>query len=82
MRELEADVFEELDDQHQLEFIEERSDEEVATVLARMAPDDAADLIAEFDEERRDAVLLRCCQRASGPRCARCSATTRRRAGG
>ena len=41
--ELEADVFEELDEQHQLEFIEERSDEEVADVLARMAPDDAAD---------------------------------------
>ncbi len=56
-RELEADVFEELDEQHQLEFIEERPDHEVAAVLARMAPDDAADLVAELDEERRDAVL-------------------------
>ena len=56
-RELEADVFEELDDQHQVEFIQERSDEEVAAVLARMAPDDAADLVAELDEERREPVL-------------------------
>ena len=56
-RELEADVFEELDDQHQVEFIEERSDAEVAQVLARMAPDDAADLVEELDEPRRAAVL-------------------------
>jgi hypothetical protein len=56
-RELEADVFEELDEQHQVEFIEQRSDAQVAQVLARMAPDDAADLVAELDEERRDAVL-------------------------
>ena len=47
-RELEADVFEELDDHHQLEFIRERSDSEVAAVMARMAPDDAADLVAEL----------------------------------
>jgi CBS domain-containing protein len=56
-RELEADVFEELDEQHQLEFIQERSDQDVAQVLARMAPDDAADLVAEVDEARREAVL-------------------------
>jgi hypothetical protein len=56
-RELEADVFEELDDQHQIEFIRERSDDEVAGVVARMAPDDAADLIAELDEQRREPVL-------------------------
>jgi hypothetical protein len=56
-RELEADVFEELDDQHQVEFIRERSDDEIGGVVARMAPDDAADLIAELDEERREAVL-------------------------
>jgi hypothetical protein len=55
--ELEADVFEELDDQHQVEFIRERSDAEVAAVVARMAPDDAADLIAELDDERREPVL-------------------------
>jgi CBS domain-containing protein len=56
-RELEADVFEELDEQHQLEFIERRSDEQVAAVVARMAPDDAADLIAELEEKRRGVVL-------------------------
>ncbi len=55
--ELEADVFEELDEQHQLEFIAERSDEEVADVLERMAPDDAADVVAELAEERREPVL-------------------------
>jgi CBS domain-containing protein len=56
-RELEADVFEELDEQHQLEFIERRSDEQAAAVIARMAPDDAADLIAELEEGRRGVVL-------------------------
>jgi CBS domain-containing protein len=56
-RELEADVFEELDDEHQLEFIRERSDSQVAAVLSRMASDDAADLIAELDQERREPVL-------------------------
>jgi CBS domain-containing protein len=56
-RELEADVFEELDEHHQVEFIRERSDQEVAQVVARMAPDDAADLVAELDEPRREAVL-------------------------
>jgi CBS domain-containing protein len=55
--ELEADVFEELDSRHQLEFVEQRTDEEVAQLLARMAPDDAADLVAELAEERREAVI-------------------------
>jgi predicted transcriptional regulator len=55
--ELEADVFEELDSRHQLEFVEERADPEVAALLARMAPDDAADLVAELPEERRDGIL-------------------------
>jgi CBS domain-containing protein len=52
-RELEADVFEELDMTHQLEFIDQRSDVEAARLLSRMAPDDAADLISEVDQERR-----------------------------
>src|SRR5215469_7423258 len=52
--ELEADVFEELDARHQLEFVEERSDAQVAALLGRMAPDDAADLVAELPEERRE----------------------------
>jgi CBS domain-containing protein len=55
--ELEADVFEELDSRHQVEFVEERSDEQVAALLARMAPDDAADLVAELAAERREAVI-------------------------
>jgi len=55
--ELEADVFEELEAGHQLEFIEDRSDEGVADVLARMEADDAADLVADLPEERREEVV-------------------------
>ena len=55
--ELEADVFEELDSEHQREFLESRSDEEAARLLATMAPDDAADLVADLDQERRVPVL-------------------------
>jgi CBS domain-containing protein len=56
-RELEADVFEELDPEHQVEFIESRSDTDAAKVLGSMAPDDAADLITEIDQERRAPIL-------------------------
>ncbi len=56
-RELEADVFEELDEHHQLEFIRERPDAQVASVIARMAADDAADLIVEIDQDRRARIL-------------------------
>ncbi|HWY91193.1 MAG TPA: CBS domain-containing protein [Solirubrobacteraceae bacterium] len=56
-RELEADVYEELDDQHQREFLENRPDEQVAEILARMAPDDAADIIGELEESRREPLL-------------------------
>ena len=56
-RELEADVFEELDDEHQLEFLDERTDREIAGVLSRMASDDAADLLLEIKQERRRPVL-------------------------
>jgi CBS domain-containing protein/sporulation protein YlmC with PRC-barrel domain len=52
-KELEADVFEELDDEHQVEFLRERSDAEAAAVLDRMASDDAADLLLELDQDRR-----------------------------
>lgn len=55
--EREADVFEELERQHQLEFIEDREDHEIAEVVARMEADDAADLVAELPEERREEVL-------------------------
>jgi len=57
--ELEADVFEELGSQHQLEFIEDRSDEDVADTLAHMEADDAADLVAQLPEERRELVVSR-----------------------
>ncbi len=56
-KDLEADVFEELDDEHQLEFLKERSDEQAAALLARMEPDDAADLLLELDQDRRLPVL-------------------------
>jgi len=56
-KELEADVFEELDDEHQVEFLKERSDQEVAAVLGRMASDDAADLLLELEQDRRISVL-------------------------
>ncbi|HEX6664761.1 MAG TPA: CBS domain-containing protein [Gaiellaceae bacterium] len=55
--ELEADVFEELESHHQLEFLEERTDEQVAEVLARMEADDAADLVVELPEQRREKVV-------------------------
>jgi len=55
--ELEADVFEELEPGHQLEFIEDRSDQEIAAVLSRMESDDAADLVRDLPEERRDEVV-------------------------
>jgi CBS domain-containing protein len=56
-RELEADVFEELDPDHQVEFLRDRSDEEAARILAAMEADDAADLLGELDQERRDPLL-------------------------
>jgi CBS domain-containing protein len=55
--ELEADVFEELEPHHQIEFLEDRSDEEVAELLARMASDDAADLLGQLPEERREQIV-------------------------
>ncbi len=56
-RELEADVFEELDVTHQLEFLEARSDVDAARLLSRMEPDNAADLISEVDQDRRLPIL-------------------------
>ncbi len=55
--ELEADVFEELNTEHQVEFLRSRSDAAAAQVLAGMAPDDAADLITELEQERRAPIL-------------------------
>jgi CBS domain-containing protein len=56
-KELEADVFEELDDEHQVEFLGDRSDAEAAAVLGRMEPDDAADLLLELEQDRRLPIL-------------------------
>lgn len=56
-KELEADVFEELNDEHQVEFLRERSDADIAAVLARMESNDAADLLLEIDQDRRLPVL-------------------------
>lgn len=55
--ELEAEVFEELDTEHQVEFLRDRSDEDAAAVLDEMEADDAADLITELDQDRRLHVL-------------------------
>jgi CBS domain-containing protein len=55
--ELTADVFEELEPEHQVEFLASRSDSEAADLLAHMAPDDAADLLNELDQKRRRPVL-------------------------
>jgi CBS domain-containing protein len=55
--ELEADVFEELDEGEQSELFALKTDEEVAGVVARMRADDAADAIMELPPERREPVL-------------------------
>ncbi len=56
-RELEADVFEELEPERQIEFLGARSDDEAARLLGKMAPDDAVDLLTELDQERRVPIL-------------------------
>jgi CBS domain-containing protein/sporulation protein YlmC with PRC-barrel domain len=55
--ELEADVFEELDEDLATRLLGARTDEEIAAVLARMHADDAADAIAELPQRRRQPVL-------------------------
>lgn len=55
--ELEADVFEELDEDRQSRLLRDRTDEEVAGVLARMRADDAADAIADLPQQRRQPIL-------------------------
>ncbi|MFS0718940.1 CBS domain-containing protein [Arthrobacter sp. 1P04PC] len=55
--ELEADVFEELDQDSQAELFRNRTDAEVAEVLARMQTDDAADALMDLPQERRSPVL-------------------------
>jgi CBS domain-containing protein len=55
--ELEADVFEELEDDRQSRLLRDRPDPEIAVVLARMRADDAADAIADLPQDRRKPVL-------------------------
>jgi CBS domain-containing protein/sporulation protein YlmC with PRC-barrel domain len=55
--ELEADVFEELDEDLATRLLGARTDTEIAAVLARMRADDAADAIAELPQQRRQPVL-------------------------
>jgi CBS domain-containing protein len=55
--ELEADVFEELDEDLAIRLLGARTDAEIAAVVARMRADDAADAIAELPQRRRQPVL-------------------------
>jgi Mg/Co/Ni transporter MgtE len=55
--ELEADVFEELDEDLATRLLGARTDREIAGVLTRMRADDAADAIAELPQRRRQPVL-------------------------
>jgi len=55
--ELEADVFEELDEDLAARLLGARTDAEIALVVARMRADDAADAVAELPQPRRRPVL-------------------------
>jgi sporulation protein YlmC with PRC-barrel domain len=55
--ELEADVFEELDEDQATRLLGARTDSEIAEVIARMRADDAADAISELPQRRRQPVL-------------------------
>ena len=55
--ELEADVFEELDEAHQTQLLKNRTDQDVADVLSRMRADDVADAVMELPQSRRLKVL-------------------------
>jgi hypothetical protein len=55
--ELEADVFEELDEDLARRLLGARTDAEIADVLSRMRADDAADTVAELPQRRRQPVL-------------------------
>ena len=55
--ELEADVFEELEEDLATRLLGARTDAEIAEVLSRMRADDAADTVAELPQARRQPVL-------------------------
>jgi len=56
-RTLEAEVLEELDDEHRTEFLRSRSDAEVAALLTELSSNDAADLLMQLIQRRRLPVL-------------------------
>ncbi|HEX3460358.1 MAG TPA: CBS domain-containing protein [Acidimicrobiales bacterium] len=55
--ELEADVFEELDPDIATRLFGDKTDEEVADVIAHMRADDAADAVSELPQARRQKIL-------------------------
>ena len=55
--ELEADVFEEMEAERQVEVLKDRADAEIAEMLTHMRSDDGADLIADLPQHRRLTVL-------------------------
>lgn len=55
--ELEADVFEELEDNDQSLLPRDRSNPDIAAVLARMRADAAADAVMDLPQDRRVHVL-------------------------
>jgi len=55
--ELEADVFEELEEDQASRLLGARSNPDIADVLSRMRADDAADAVAELPQRRRQPVL-------------------------
>ena len=55
--ELEADVFEELDEDQQAQLLRSRTTSQIVEVISRMRADDAADAVMELPQERRLDVL-------------------------
>jgi len=58
-RELEADVFEELDDDEQTQLLRARPIEAIVEVIARMRADDATDALMDLPQDKRLPVLER-----------------------
>src|SRR5437867_5505039 len=52
-----ADVFDEPDTEHQVDFLKSNSNEDAARILDGIAPDDAADLLSELAQERRKPIF-------------------------
>ena len=67
--ELEADVFEELDPDIANRLFGDKTDAEVADVIAHMRADDAADAVAELPQDRRQQDPRPPSRRARAPRC-------------